>query len=138
LRLHDGPLGIVSPGGGEFGGDHIHRKENREALPHVRPRLSAALSRSPVLRRGAITFASRLLQNGESIVDVKDELGHHSIKVTVDVYGHLVHGRCAISCCSEMEALSPALRHRAMAFAASGASSSTVHQTGITGSACRW
>lgn len=38
------------------------------------------------------TFASRLLQNSESIVYVKDQLGHHSIKVTVDVYGHLVPG----------------------------------------------
>lgn len=35
---------------------------------------------------------ARLLQNGESIVYVKDQLGHHSIKVTVDVYGHLVPG----------------------------------------------
>ena len=38
------------------------------------------------------TFASRLLQNQESIVYVKDQLGHDSIKVTVDVYGHLVPG----------------------------------------------
>ena len=38
------------------------------------------------------TFASRPLQNGESVVYVKDQLGHHSIKVTVDVYGHLVPG----------------------------------------------
>ena len=38
------------------------------------------------------TFASRLLQNGESVVYVKDQLRHHSIKVTVDVYGHLVPG----------------------------------------------
>jgi len=38
------------------------------------------------------TFASRLLQNGESIVYVKDQMGHHSIKVTVDIYGHLVPG----------------------------------------------
>jgi integrase len=38
------------------------------------------------------TFASRLIQNGESLVYVKDQLGHHSIKVTVDVYGHLVPG----------------------------------------------
>jgi len=38
------------------------------------------------------TFASRLLQNGESVVYVKDQLGHHSIKSTVDVYGHLVPG----------------------------------------------
>ena len=26
------------------------------------------------------------------MVYVKDQLGHHSIKVTVDVYGHLVPG----------------------------------------------
>ena len=38
------------------------------------------------------TFASRLLQNGEYIVYVKDQMGHHSIKVTVDIYGHLVPG----------------------------------------------
>ena len=38
------------------------------------------------------TFASRLLQNQEWIVYVKNHLGHHSIKVTVDVYGHLVPG----------------------------------------------
>ena len=38
------------------------------------------------------TFASRLIQNGESLVYVKDQLGHHSIKVTVNVYGHLVRG----------------------------------------------
>ncbi len=38
------------------------------------------------------TFASLLLQNGESLVYVKDQLGHSSIKMTVDVYGHLVPG----------------------------------------------
>jgi len=38
------------------------------------------------------TFASRLLQNGESLVYVKDQLGHASIKITVDTYGHLIPG----------------------------------------------
>ena len=38
------------------------------------------------------TFASRLLQNGESPGYVKEQMGHHSIKVTVDIYGHLVPG----------------------------------------------
>jgi integrase/recombinase XerD len=38
------------------------------------------------------TFASLLLQNGESLAYVKDQLGHASIKMTVDVYGHLVPG----------------------------------------------
>jgi integrase len=30
-----------------------------------------------------------LIQAGESLVYVRDQLGHHSIKVTVDIYGHL-------------------------------------------------
>ena len=38
------------------------------------------------------TFASLLLQNGESPQYVKEQMGHSSIKVTVDVYGHLVPG----------------------------------------------
>ena len=38
------------------------------------------------------TFASLLIQNGESLAYVKDQLGHGSIKMTVDVYGHLVPG----------------------------------------------
>lgn len=36
------------------------------------------------------TFASLLLSNGESPVYVKEQLGHHSIKMTVDIYGHLI------------------------------------------------
>ena len=38
------------------------------------------------------TFASLLIQNGESLTYVKEQLGHSSIKMTVDVYGHLVPG----------------------------------------------
>lgn len=38
------------------------------------------------------TFASLLLQNGESLAYVKEQLGHSSIKMTVDIYGHLVPG----------------------------------------------
>ena len=38
------------------------------------------------------TFASLLLQQGESIVYVKDQLGHGSIQITVDTYGHLIPG----------------------------------------------
>jgi integrase len=36
------------------------------------------------------TFASLLIQQGESLAYVKDQLGHHSIRITVDTYGHLV------------------------------------------------
>ena len=38
------------------------------------------------------TFASLLLQNGESPVYVKEQLGHASIQLTVDTYGHLIPG----------------------------------------------
>ena len=38
------------------------------------------------------TFASLLLQQGESLHYVKEQLGHASIQTTVDVYGHLAPG----------------------------------------------
>ena len=38
------------------------------------------------------TFASLLLQNNESPVYVKEQMGHSSIQVTVDLYGHLIPG----------------------------------------------
>jgi integrase len=38
------------------------------------------------------TFVSLLIQNGESLAYVKEQMGHHSIKITVDTYGHLVPG----------------------------------------------
>jgi len=38
------------------------------------------------------TFASLLIQNGESLAYVKEQMGHHSITITVDTYGHLVPG----------------------------------------------
>ena len=38
------------------------------------------------------TFASLLLQQGESPVYVKDQMGHSSIQITIDVYGHLIPG----------------------------------------------
>jgi len=38
------------------------------------------------------TFGSLLLQNGASIVYVKDQMGHSSIQITVDTYGHLIPG----------------------------------------------
>ena len=32
------------------------------------------------------------MQQGESLAYVKEQLGHHSIRMTVDTYGHLVPG----------------------------------------------
>jgi integrase len=38
------------------------------------------------------TFASRLIQNGANLKYVSEQLGHASIAITVDTYGHLIPG----------------------------------------------
>lgn len=38
------------------------------------------------------TYASLLIGQGESLAYIKDQMGHSSIKITVDTYGHLVPG----------------------------------------------
>jgi len=38
------------------------------------------------------SYASHLIQAGASLVYVKEQMGHSSIRVTVDTYGHLVPG----------------------------------------------
>jgi integrase len=38
------------------------------------------------------TFASRLLANGENLKYIAEQLGHSSIKITADTYGHLIPG----------------------------------------------
>jgi len=39
------------------------------------------------------TYASLLIAQGEDLAYIKDQLGHYSIQMTVDIYGHLVPGR---------------------------------------------
>src|SRR5512140_512448 len=66
--------------------------------PHnIRDRVFYGLLTQAKLRRVRFhdlrhTFASLLLQNGESPVYVKEQMGHSSIQVTVDSYGHLIPG----------------------------------------------
>jgi len=38
------------------------------------------------------TFGSLLIQDGASLAYVRDQMGHSSIQVTVDTYGHLIPG----------------------------------------------
>jgi integrase len=38
------------------------------------------------------TFASMLIQPGESLAYVEEQLGHSSITITVDTYRHLIPG----------------------------------------------
>ncbi len=66
--------------------------------PHnVRDRIFYGLLTKAKLRKVRFhdlrhSFASLLLQNGESPVYVKGQMGHSSIQVTVDLYGHLIPG----------------------------------------------
>jgi len=36
------------------------------------------------------TFGSLLIQDGASLTYVKQQMGHSSIQITVDTYGHLI------------------------------------------------
>jgi integrase len=38
------------------------------------------------------TYATLRIQTGHNIADVRDQLGHHSIQVTVDTYYHYLPG----------------------------------------------
>ena len=63
---------------------------------------SGRTSGAPLVKRAAVryrkphalrhAFASLLIQKGESLAYVRDQMGHHSITITVDTYGHLVPG----------------------------------------------
>jgi integrase len=54
------------------------------------------LSKAQVRRLGPHaarhTFASRLISNGENLKYVSEQMGHASIAITVDIYGHLIPG----------------------------------------------
>jgi integrase len=38
------------------------------------------------------TFGSLLIQDGASLAYVRDQMGHSSIQITADIYGHLIPG----------------------------------------------
>ena len=62
-------------------------------LRHFYPNLAKAGLRRVRYHDLRHTFASLLLQNGEPLAYIKEQLGHSSITMTVDVYGHLEPGR---------------------------------------------
>jgi len=66
--------------------------QRREVVRQWRRLLSRLSMRHLRLHDLRHTFASLLIQNGESLAYVKEQLGHHSIRITVDTYGHLVPG----------------------------------------------
>ena len=55
------------------------------------------IAEKPECKRPAFTIfgtsSSQLIANGETAAYVRDQMGHSSIKVTFDTYGHLFPGR---------------------------------------------
>jgi hypothetical protein len=56
------------------------------------PCLRAARLRRVTFHALRHTYASLLIQGGASLAYVKEQMGHSSIQVTVDIYGHLIPG----------------------------------------------
>ena len=81
------PLPWIFPNGeGEpHDGDNLRRRV-------FQPALTKAKLHQVRIHDLRHTFASLLIQQGESLAYVRDQLGHSSIQITVDVYGHLVPG----------------------------------------------
>ncbi len=74
-----------SPDGGILDPDNLY---HRSFLPV----LAKAGIRKIRLHDLRHTFGSLLIQTGASIGHVKEQMGHTSIQVTVDTYGHLIPG----------------------------------------------
>src|SRR5512134_19720 len=92
----------------------------------------AIVKKAEIRRRRSIvhvlrhTFGSLLIQQGESLAYVKEQMGHASIQITVDIYGHLVPGgnRAAVDRLdSDASRRNPGATEAARMIAASGAKS---------------
>src|SRR5215470_6534095 len=68
-------------------------------------------------------FASQLIANGETPAYVRDQMGHSSVKVTFDTYGHSFSGRGKEASGRYEKAMEQA-RHRAGADASNPVASS--------------
>jgi integrase len=71
--------------------------EGLRVWPHVARRILDALTKKAGIRKlnphiFRHSFATQLLAANQSIAYVQQQLGHSSISMTVDVYGHLVPG----------------------------------------------
>jgi integrase len=107
---------------GATGADWIFRdvRGGRLDAGNFRSRAWGSLLANAGLRRVRIhdlrhTYATLLIQNGESLAYVRDQLGHSSIQITVDTYGHLVPGgnRAAVDRLDELAPAAPIRTPRA-------------------------
>ena len=80
-----GELLFPGPDGGILDPDNLYHR-------YFVPVLAKAGIRKIRLHDLRHTFGSLLIQNGASLTYVKEQMGHASIQLTVDIYGHLVPG----------------------------------------------
>ena len=78
-------LVFPSPDGSILDPDNLYQR-------YFQPVLTKAGLRKIRLHDLRHTFGSLLIQNGASLVYVKEQMGHSSIQVTVGIYGHLIPG----------------------------------------------
>lgn len=76
-------------------GSHVHVSRLSDEVVNVIALVSS--QRYPVIGKIRLhglrhTFGALLLQQGASLTYVKEQLGHASIQLTVDIYGHLIPG----------------------------------------------
>jgi integrase len=69
------------------GGKHVEQNHIRRVFKRLPVKAELRKIRLHDIRH---TFASLFLSNGASPVYVKGQLGHTSIQMTVDIYGHLI------------------------------------------------
>ena len=67
-------------------------KPDNIAVRYMQPALEKAGLRRFRFHDLRHTFGSLLIQDGASLAYVKEQMGHSSIQITVDTYGHLVPG----------------------------------------------
>lgn len=80
-----GDLVFPSPEGSLLDPDNLYHR-------YFQPVLTKTGLRKIRLHDLRHTFGSLLIQSGASLVYVKEQMGHSSIQVTVDIYGHLIPG----------------------------------------------
>jgi integrase len=92
-------LAAIRNGRNDISGELVFRSPNGSILDpdnlyhrYFRPVMTKAEIRKIRLHDLRHTFGSLLIQNGASIVYVKEQMGHSTIQVTVDTYGHLIPG----------------------------------------------
>lgn len=96
VDMSDELVEILEPVAGQFDRDaYISASpkgtpwQQRTVLKRLHRMTKAAHTRRLDMHELRHTFASQLLQDGAPMLYVKEQMGHSSIQITVDLYGHL-------------------------------------------------